>query len=138
MMSNKRGFTLVEMMVVVSVFGILVAMSLPAFSSYVRSNRLSTSVNRLAADLQMARSTAIANGSVIQVVTTAGGYRVTDLITGQVIANRAFERGCSVAAADSVRFFPWGLADPAALNVNSCSGGSMTVSILPTGIVEVN
>ena len=67
MTRNHRGFSLVEMMVVIGVFGLLTALSLPAFSRYVRSNRVSTSVSRFAGDLQMARSRSIANGRVIRV-----------------------------------------------------------------------
>lgn len=138
MLRNNRGFNLVELMVVIGVFGLLVAIGVPGFSSYVRSNRLSTSASRLAADLQMARSTAIANGRVIRFAASGGGYTITDVASGDVLTNRAFEGGCTVAADVSVRFFPWGMADAASFNVASCTGANRTIRLLPTGIVEVD
>lgn len=138
MLRDKRGFNLVEIMVVISIFGLVAALSLPAFGNYVRSNRLSTSVNRFAADLQLARSTAIANGRVVQVTMRADGYTLTDLGTGNVVANRTFEPGVALSAGGDVRFFPWGQADAQNFSVDGCNGTSRVINLLPTGTVEVH
>jgi len=138
MLRDKRGFNLVEIMVVISVFGLVAALSLPAFGNYVRSNRLSTSVNRFAADLQLARSTAIANGRVVQVTTRVDGYTITDLSTGNVVAVRTFESGVALSAGGDVRFFPWGQADAENFSVDGCNGATRTINLLPTGTVEVH
>lgn len=138
MLRNHRGFSLVEMMVVIGVFGLLVAIGVPGFSRYVRSNQLATSANRLAADLQFARSTAIANGRVIRVAATGDGYTITDVSTGNVIADRTFEGGCTLAADVTVRFFPWGIAEAGNFSVANCSGATRSVTLLPTGVVEVD
>ncbi len=138
-MSRKhRGFSLVEMMVVIGVFGVLTALSLPAFGRYIRSNRISTSVSRFAADLQLARATAIANGRIIQVATTGNTYVITDISTGTVVQTRALERGVEVQTNTQVRFFPWGVADAANFNVGCSTTGYKAVRLLPTGVVEVN
>ncbi|MHB8078521.1 MAG: GspH/FimT family pseudopilin [Candidatus Krumholzibacteriia bacterium] len=138
MLRDKRGFNLVEIMVVISIFGLVAALSLPAFGNYVRSNRLSTSVNRLAADLQLARSTAIANGRVVQVTMRVDGYTITDLGTGAVVANRTFETGVALSAGGDVRFFPWGQADAQNFSVDGCNGATRVINLLPTGTVEVH
>ena len=139
MRQDRRGFSLVETMVVIGIFGLLAALSLPAFSSYVRNNRLSTSVDRFAADLQLARSTAIASGRVVQVAVRTDGYAVTDVSTGTVLTSRDFESGVAVSAASTVRFFPWGQSDAHNFSVGGCSGtSSRTVNLLPTGAVEVH
>ena len=138
MTRNRRGFSLVEMMVVIGVFGLLTALSMPAFSRYVRSNRVSTSVSRFAADLQMARSTAIANGRVIRVATTGNTYQVTDISTGNVLHNRTLERGVEVQVNTQVQFYPWGMADAANFNVGCTTSGYKAIRLLPTGVVEVD
>ncbi len=138
MLRDKRGFNLVEIMVVISVFGLVAALSLPAFGNYVRSNRLSTSVNRFAADLQLARSTAIANGRVVQVTMREDGYTITDLGTGNVVGNRTFEPGVALSAGGDVRFFPWGQSDAENFSIDGCNGTTRAVDLLPTGTVEVH
>ena len=138
MTRKHRGFSLVEMMVVIGVFGLLTALSLPAFSRYVRSNRVSTSVSRFAADLQMARSRAIANGRVIRVATTGNTYRITDISSGEVLNNRTLERGVVVQVDTQVQFYPWGVADAANFNVGCSTSGYKAVRLLPTGVVEVD
>ncbi len=136
-MRCRKGFTLVEMMVVVGVFGLITAFAIPSISNYVRSNRLATTTERMAADIQMVRSMSIANGRIYRLTATATGYTITDPITGDVIRNRNFHSTVSLAADATVNFFPWGMADAQILVINGDTGGR-TIQILPTGVVEVH
>lgn len=44
---KKRGFTLIEMMIVVAILGILAAMAIPAFTKYVRRSKTSEALMNL-------------------------------------------------------------------------------------------
>lgn len=62
MPSNRQtGFTLIELMVVLSVLALLLAMAWPSFQGSLRSNRIATTTNELVASVAMARSEAIRN-----------------------------------------------------------------------------
>jgi type IV fimbrial biogenesis protein FimT len=56
---GEAGFTLTEVMVVVTIVAILVAIGLPGFQSSLRSNRVATAINTLTASVALARSEAI-------------------------------------------------------------------------------
>lgn len=57
--SGVRGFTLIELMVVVAVMAIVLALAIPSFQSIINANRLASGANEMIAALQTARMEAI-------------------------------------------------------------------------------
>jgi len=55
---RTAGFTLIEMLLVLSLLAILLALAVPAFGSALRSRRLDAAADALAGDIRLARSTA--------------------------------------------------------------------------------
>ena len=133
---RRDGFTLVELLVIITLFGMMMTMAVPPFLNYVRSNRLDTNTDRLAADLQLARSLSISNGQILRFVADANGYTITDPVNGRTIRSRQFDGGCTLALNANADFFPWGMADTAVLDLSNCAGGRR-INLLPTGLVEV-
>jgi Tfp pilus assembly protein FimT len=123
-------------MVVIGVFGLLIAMTAPSFSRYFRSNQLATTAERFASDLKLARSLAVANGRVYRLNATVAGYTISEPISGRIVRSQAFQGDLNLAAPVTVNFFPWGMAEVANLNLSN-SVGNRTINILPTGMVEV-
>lgn len=54
-----RGFTLVELMVVLIVLAVLVGMAMPSFTQMVNRNRLTAAANEMVASMQIARVEAV-------------------------------------------------------------------------------
>lgn len=59
---RQRGFTLIELMVVVALIAILLTIASPSFSELMHRNRLAGASNELIASLQLARSEANRRG----------------------------------------------------------------------------
>lgn len=56
---RARGFTLVELLVTISVVAVLAVIALPSFQGVIRSNQAATTANEMVASLALARSEAI-------------------------------------------------------------------------------
>ena len=72
--SSLLGFTLIELMVTVSVAAILLTVGVPSFREVIRSNRLSTCANEFVATLNLARSEAIKRGMRVSVRKTGSSW----------------------------------------------------------------
>lgn len=63
----SRGFTLVEMLVVMTIGAILVAAAVPSFRTLIANTRASNGTNALSGAFEYARSEAIRRGAVVSV-----------------------------------------------------------------------
>lgn len=65
LMQLVRGFTMIEVLVSISILGVLIAIAIPSFSNTIKRYRISAIRDELTASLQMARSEAIRRGTQI-------------------------------------------------------------------------
>ena len=72
------GFTMIELMVVVSLVAILGAVATPSFKRMVDQNRIASQVNRFVGDLQFARSEAVKRGTPVSVCPSSDGLQCDD------------------------------------------------------------
>jgi type IV fimbrial biogenesis protein FimT len=134
---HARGFTLIELLVVIGVSAILLAIAVPAFSTFVLNERATAEANSLAFSLDFARSEAIkqdkANG--IQICVSSNGTTCTGSTWSQgwiivpagggvpLQSTPALSTGNTLTAAGvtSTTFMPNGLPSPSAMIVfNLC------------------
>lgn len=70
----KRGFSLIELMVVIAILGISAALAGPPLTQWMQANRVTSGANNLLADIQYARSEAIRNNRDVHLAPAINDY----------------------------------------------------------------
>lgn len=107
---NSAGFTVGEMMVAISILGILVAIGMPAFTRTLPGLRLSDAARQVATELQHVRMKAIAQGIAQQISFSSSSYilqRCNGACTNDS-GNIALPEGITVTASTAPQFQPRG------------------------------
>lgn len=124
-MKKHSGFTLVELMVTISILAILLGIGVPSFRATIEGNRITTVANDMVAALQFARSEAVKRGANV------------------TLCSSSDQRSCSGAWANGWVARISGAApvappadDPALLRVGPAAREG--VAIVDPGIVEFN
>ena len=75
---NKSGFTLIELMIVVSIIAVSTAIAVPTFLSWAPKFRLNSGADKLGKDLMVARISAISQNSsvVVEFFESQRKYRI--------------------------------------------------------------
>lgn len=78
-MTRAYGFTLIELMVTLSIMAILMAIALPNFQSFIQNSRMTTQANNFITALMLARSEAVKRGSTVTVCSSTNGMACSGL-----------------------------------------------------------
>jgi prepilin-type N-terminal cleavage/methylation domain-containing protein len=73
---NSRGFTLMELMLVVAILGILAALAAPTLISYIQTTALQAGTRELASAINAGRQLAIARNTTVCVEVTGTNIRL--------------------------------------------------------------
>lgn len=106
MRNHRVGFTLLELIITISIGAIVVAMALPGFTSLLEANRRAAASNLLVASLMHARSEAISRRHPVSVCPIAEGPACTtepDWNAGWMVFLDPHREGEPASAADVIR-----------------------------------
>lgn len=134
-----RGFSLMELMIVLVVFGMLLGFGIPQYQRYMQSQALLGTSQNLVQTVQLQRSRAMATGRTVTVNfdTTAATWVV---LSGSKANRYHLPRGVRYAAANplSLQLTRDGHVDNSALVVfEDRNGVRDTVSILVSGLALI-
>lgn len=131
----EGGFTLTEMLVTIAVMGILLGITAPAVSGYLRSSRVSGASNKLVADIHYANTLAREQRRTVQLQFGSGSYAIATVSPSAVLLTRELPDDVTATASDTVSFYAWGLTDAATILVCNAHD-STTIRLTATGSVS--
>lgn len=138
LMTNNKGFTLVELMVVIALVAIIAGFAVPQFGRLIDNNRVVSTTNSIVGLLNYSRSEAVRRGARIT-VTSAGNTLTTTLTSNNNVIREIEEASGDLSiTAGAVTFRANGLTTSAGdVVLNVCSGSSegRTVTVTPGGRV---
>ena len=145
--SVRRGFSIIELMAVVSIIGILAMMAGPAMSRIVRHQRTNRAATVIAADLQNAFAVAARQRQPVRIQADAAtrSYQFIDRKTNAVLRIRTFYGDTSeyrltklVFTPATIDVFPSGISS-AAIVVDLANGDyAKKISASTAGFIRVS
>lgn len=139
-LQHERGFSLIELMVAVVVFGLLIGFSIPSYQSYALTQKLRGTCENLVQTIQLQRSRAMATGQDVVLNFNTGTPAGWTAMSGSRANNTALPQGITYASAvpNTITLTRDGRVNNSALVVfQNRTGTRDTVSVQLSGLALV-
>ncbi len=141
--SSNRGFSLFELMMLVSVITIITTMAVPQLRQSMADYRLTASANLLAIELNSGRAMAISRDSVHEVTldTISNSVQITDLndANNAPRMEKLLDPGISFSSVPTptILFYGRGLARGETIEIENEYGTSKSITVTASGKVTI-
>ena len=142
-MTKDSGFTLIELIIIITIIGILLAVAVPGFVQWIPKYRVKDAAQDLYSNFQMAKMEAIRRNQNCTVTFETGPDRYQVSLINKTVQLGDYGSGVQYTAAPApavITFNPRGFTDNA-LTVsltNDANSATYQISVLISGVITVN
>lgn len=139
---STRGFSLIELLIVVAIFGIVASMASLTWQRIVANGNLRTAARELAGDIALYRQRAVSESAAYTLTfnVSENNYTVTPG-TGIVKSPAVFGSGCAITdtnfSEDVINIQARGLLNAGKVTLTNARGSTATVTVNTAGRVRV-
>lgn len=141
----KKGFTLVEMLTVVSIIGIVSVISVPLLLNYQKTSKLKNEARALATNLRLTQQLAITEQSIydLKLFDTLGKYQIINTDTTTVVKEVVLDSEIDINSVtgltnDTAEFNPTGaVLETGFIYLTNSRGETSTIELKPSGYVQL-
>jgi prepilin-type N-terminal cleavage/methylation domain-containing protein len=138
-LSDRRGFSLAEILVAIVIFGILAAIAVPQFVAFRPKNRLNGAARQVYSELMWARSKAVnENNAYVVTFPTNQTMQIAGSTTKTVNIQSEYSDVTLTSTVSTITFSSRGTADVAPTITLTNPGGSKTVTLRITGTASIS
>ena len=141
-MHKNSGYTIIEIMAVISIIAIVASIVIPNVLGWLPKYRLSSGAEEIQSTLQLARLGAIKRNTSATVTFDTANHTYLAAISGQTIKKGEMPSGIIIASSNPsspVQFNGRGLAnDSTTILVQNNQGGTKTITVNIVGIAFID
>jgi prepilin-type N-terminal cleavage/methylation domain-containing protein len=137
---RQRGFSLIELMVAIMIFGLLIGMSIPSYQSYALTQKLRGTSENLVQTINLQRSRAMATGQNVVINFNTAAPAAWTVMSGTAWSRNTLPLGITYSSANpaTITLDRFGRVNSSGLVVfQNRTGTQDTVSIQLSGLTLI-
>lgn len=131
------GFTLVEVIIALAMFGILAAIAIPGWVSFLPSYRLSSSARQVQSELHRIKMQAVSQNLGFQLAFVEGAAAYTILRDRNLWETKPLPEGIVITKAGKISFSPHGTASADRVRLSNIRSACTQVVVGSTGRIRI-
>lgn len=135
--SQRSGFSIIELLVVLVIIGIVAAIALPNWRSWLPSFALNSATRQIQSELHNIKMRAATENTPFQLVYFQGASEYTIERDSKPLLTKPLAPGTSITKAGAILFSPRGTAGANRVRLRNADGSCRQIIVSATGRVRI-